>query len=175
MCWGLRTRLEAVVFSILRELMRKQFASALDCWALRSSSPSALVMLASRMARASLGALRRRVGSGSAARKGCTSELCCRPRPACRFPGWRWWLLPAALGLRLPGLARDPSTGTEKATPFTTGEEAAVEARSGQWGPRQAPPACMKTHGQSQICCQWRIGLAPVWAIWLLKKILILH
>lgn len=99
-------------------------------------------MLASRVARGSWGALRgaawapgARPGKGSALRALLPSA------PGClRCLAERWWLRPAALGLRWPGaFPRGHCSGSEKAAPGpTVGGGAAAEAPGGRWGPANA-------------------------------------
>lgn len=99
-------------------------------------------MLASRMARASWGALRVAAWApGARPGKGRARGALLPPASGCLgFLAERWWLRPAALGLRLPGASpRAHCSGTEKAASGpATGEDAAVEARRGQWGPTSA-------------------------------------
>lgn len=107
-----------------------------------SPSSASRVMLASRMARASWGALRVAAWApGARPGKGRARGALLPPAPGCLgFLAERWWLRPAALGLRLPGASpRAHCSGAEKATPGpATGEDATVEARRGQWGPTSA-------------------------------------
>ena len=99
-------------------------------------------MLASRVARASWGALRVAVWApGARPGKGRARGALLPPVPCCLgCLAERWWLRPAALGLRLPGASpRAHCSGAGKAAPGPTAEkDAATEARGGRWGPASA-------------------------------------
>lgn len=120
--------------------MRKRFASCprlLSSRRLRPPPGASRVMLASRMARAQGPCASPRGHQERGRERGAPAGLCCRPRSGCLgFLAERWWLRPAALGLRLPGASpRAHCSGTEGSLRAATGEDAAVEARRGQWGP----------------------------------------
>ena len=86
------------------------------------------------------------MGTGSAAGKGA------RPRGS------------AAARVRLPGASpRAHCSGTEKAASGpATGEDAAVEARRGQWGPTSASNLYENPWTIPNMLSMTRIGLAPV-------------
>lgn len=89
-------------------------------------------MLASRVVRGSWGALRGVTWEpGARPGKGRARGALLPPVPSCL--AGRWWLRPAALGLRLPGVGpRGHCSGAEKAAPRSApGEDAAAEARGG--------------------------------------------
>lgn len=97
------------------------------------SSSASRVSAASRMARGSSGALRVAAWALSAAGKGAPAGLCCRPRPA----AWASWLsVMAAPGCARPALPGQPCSplGARRRQPGPATEDAAVEARRGQWG-----------------------------------------
>ncbi|XP_043727141.1 cardiolipin synthase (CMP-forming)-like [Cervus elaphus] len=123
-------------------------------------------MLASRMARASWGALRVAAWApGARPGKGRARGALLLPAPCCLgFLAERWWLRPAALGLRLLGASpRAHCSGAEKAAPGpATGQEAAVEARRGQWGPTSASNLYENPWTIPNMLSMTRIGLAPV-------------
>ena len=100
------------------------------------------VMLASRVARGSWGALRSAAWApGARPGKGRARGSLLRSVPGCLgCLVERWWLRPAALGLRLPGTGpRGHCSGAGKAAPGpAAGGGAAAEARAGRWGPASA-------------------------------------
>lgn len=131
-----------------------------------SPSSASRIMLASRMARASWGALRVAAWApGARPGKGRARGALLPPAPGCLgFLAERWWLRPAALGLRLLGASpRAHCSGAEKAAPGpATGEDAAVEARRGQWGQTSASNLYENPWTIPNMLSMTRIGLAPV-------------
>ncbi|KAM9059497.1 cardiolipin synthase (CMP-forming) isoform 1-T1 [Megaptera novaeangliae] len=123
-------------------------------------------MLASRVARASWGALRVAVWApGARPGKGRARGALLPPVPCCLgCLAERWWLRPAALGLRLPGSSpRAHCSGAGKAAPGPAAEkDAATEARGGRWGPASAASLYENPWTIPNMLSMTRIGLAPV-------------
>ncbi|XP_020022434.1 cardiolipin synthase (CMP-forming) isoform X2 [Castor canadensis] len=123
-------------------------------------------MLAWRLARGSWGSLRvaawapgARLGKGRA-------RVALLPPASC-FLGClaeRWWLRPAALGLRLPGTGpRNHCSGAGKAAPGpAAGGDAAAEAPGGRWDPASAASPYENPWTIPNMLSMTRIGLAPV-------------
>lgn len=107
-----------------------------------SSRRGGRAMLASRVARGSWGFLRSAAWApGVRPGKGRARGALLRSVPGCLgCLVERWWLRPAALGLRLPGASpRGHCSGAGKAAPGpAAGEDAAAEARGGRWGQASA-------------------------------------
>lgn len=117
-------------------------------------------MLASRVVRGSWGALRGVTWvPGARPGKGRARGALLPPVPSCL--AGRWWLRPAALGLRLPGVGpRGHCSGAEKAAPRSApGEDAAAEARG---GPASAASLYENPWTIPNMLSMTRIGLAPV-------------
>ncbi|XP_070103525.1 cardiolipin synthase (CMP-forming) isoform X2 [Equus przewalskii] len=117
-------------------------------------------MLASRVVRGSWGALRGVTWEpGARPGKGRARGALLPPVPSCL--AGRWWLRPAALGLRLPGVGpRGHCSGAEKAAPRSApGEDAAAEARG---GPASAASLYENPWTIPNMLSMTRIGLAPV-------------
>nr|KAF6358517.1 hypothetical protein mPipKuh1_010339 [Pipistrellus kuhlii] len=120
-------------------------------------------MLASRVARGSWGALRGATWARPG--KGRSLGALLPPAPVClgRLAG-RWWLRPAALGLRPPGAGpRGHCSGLGKAAPAPpAGEGAAAAAPGGPWGPESAANLYENPWTIPNMLSMTRIGLAPV-------------
>uniref|UniRef100_A0A2K5SF53 cardiolipin synthase (CMP-forming) n=1 Tax=Cebus imitator TaxID=2715852 RepID=A0A2K5SF53_CEBIM len=123
-------------------------------------------MLASRVARGSWGALCSAAwAKGTRPGKGRACGALLPPVPCCLgCLAERWWLRPAALGLRLPGVGqRNHCSGAGKATPRpAVGAGAAAEAPGCQWGPASAPSLYENPWTIPNMLSMTRIGLAPV-------------
>ncbi|XP_054111184.1 cardiolipin synthase (CMP-forming) isoform X2 [Callithrix jacchus] len=123
-------------------------------------------MLASRVARGSWGALRGAAWvQGTRPGKGRTCGALLPPVPCCLgCLAEGWWLRPAALGLRLPGVGqRKHCSGAGKATPRpAVGAGAAAEDPGSQWGPASAPSLYENPWTIPNMLSMTRIGLAPV-------------
>ncbi|XP_019318113.1 cardiolipin synthase (CMP-forming) isoform X1 [Panthera pardus] len=123
-------------------------------------------MLASRVARGSWGALRSAAWApGARPGKGRARGSLLRSVPGCLgCLVERWWLRPAALGLRLPGTGpRGHCSGAGKAAPGpAAGGGAAAEARAGRWGPASAASLYENPWTIPNMLSMTRIGLAPV-------------
>eukprot|EP00070_Physeter_catodon_P047801 XP_028354695.1 cardiolipin synthase (CMP-forming) isoform X3 [Physeter catodon] len=123
-------------------------------------------MLASRVARTSWGALRVALWApGARPGKGRARGALLPPVPCCLgCLAERWWLRPAALGLRLPGASpRAHCSGAGKAAPGPAAEgDAATEARGGRWGPASAASLYENPWTIPNMLSMTRIGLAPV-------------
>ncbi|XP_012310840.1 cardiolipin synthase (CMP-forming) isoform X1 [Aotus nancymaae] len=123
-------------------------------------------MLASRVARGSWGALRGAAwAQGTRPGKGRACGALLPPVPCCLgCLAERWWLHPAALGLRLPGVGqRNHCSGAGKATHRpAVGAGAAAEAPGGHWGPASAPSVYENPWTVPNMLSMTRIGLAPV-------------
>ncbi|KAM8775576.1 cardiolipin synthase (CMP-forming) [Rhynchonycteris naso] len=123
-------------------------------------------MLASRVACGSWAALRRAAWApGARPSKGRALGALLPPAPVCLgCLAERWWLRPAALGLRLPGaVPRGHCSGAGKATPGpTAGAGATAEARGGSWGPASAASLYENPWTIPNMLSVTRIGLAPV-------------
>ncbi|XP_032715045.1 cardiolipin synthase (CMP-forming) isoform X1 [Lontra canadensis] len=123
-------------------------------------------MLASRVARGSWGFLRSAVWApGVRPGKGRARGALLRSVPGCLgCLVERWWLRPAALGLRLPGASpRGHCSGAGKAAPGpAAGEDAAAEARGSRWGQASATSLYENPWTIPNMLSMTRIGLAPV-------------
>ncbi|XP_004433827.1 PREDICTED: cardiolipin synthase (CMP-forming) isoform X1 [Ceratotherium simum simum] len=120
-------------------------------------------MLASRVARGSWGALRSAAWEpGARPGKGRARGALLPLAPSCLgCLAGRWWLRPAALGLRLPGVGpRGHCSGAEKAAPRpAAGDGAAAEAGD---GPGSAASLYENPWTIPNMLSMTRIGLAPV-------------
>ncbi|XP_004398284.1 PREDICTED: cardiolipin synthase (CMP-forming) [Odobenus rosmarus divergens] len=123
-------------------------------------------MLASRVARGSWGVLRGAAWTpGVRPGKERARGALLRSVPGCLgCLVERWWLRPAALGLRLPGAGpRGHCSGAGKAAPEpAAGGDAAAEPGSGGWGQASAASLYENPWTIPNMLSMTRIGLAPV-------------